>query len=316
MSKQVLTGDKRSVRQSVEYNSDILPLAHSLGVSRKILSNVNPTSTLIELHNILSGFGLNKNEIKVYLFLSRYGVQKASKISEILKITRSETYKILRSLESQGVILRFVEKPFKYAAVPLKDLFDMFIEREYNQLKSVERKRDELLEKWNLINKRPFELDNSSMVLQVLEGTNHIFIKLKELLSNTANSFRMAVPSDILLWLYNTPFFELIEERNMLSSAPIDVCLITECSDTSDFVFSDTNTDVFDFKLVSELELPGFFISDDREIILLIRNGGEELYAIWTNYDALVASNLRLFSLLWDAPLPSIKTDTMLSPRA
>ena len=71
---------------------------------------------------MLSNFQLNKNEANVYLFLIRFGAQKAIRVSENLGIPRSETYKILRSLESQGIVLRLVEKPYKYLAIPLEDI--------------------------------------------------------------------------------------------------------------------------------------------------------------------------------------------------
>lgn len=300
LSKAVLKNNKKNIKKLIENNSDIVPLVHNFGMSKNINNkNVSHASTLVEMHNTLSKFGLNKNEINVYLFLLRFGQQKASRISENLGITRSETYKVLHRLESKGIILRLVQKPYKYLSIPLEEIFNMFINKEYEHVKTIETEKEDILEKWKLIKKKSMNTEINTMIFQVLEGTNHIYIKLKELFDGCSDKFNMAVSNDVLLWLYNTPFFETIESRNS-PKASVSVKMITEDSDISDFVLNDVNTDTFDFKFVKDLSLPGFFISDKDEIILLIRNGPEELYAMWTNYDSLVASNEQLFSVFWD----------------
>jgi len=300
MNSQILKKDERHIQNIIENNSDIVPLVHNFGMAKKITkSNVSHTSTLIEMHNALSSFGLNKNEINVYLFLVRFGKQKASRIAENLGITRSETYKILRSLESQGIILRLVEKPYKYLAIPVEDVFNMFLKKEYEQVKQIERKKEDLLEKWSLIKSKPMKNEINTMIFQVLEGTSHIYIKLKELVERSLGNMKIIASSDILLWLYNTPFFELLEDKKE-TDTQLKVNLIADASDISEFVVSDLSMDALNFKLVKSLNIPGFIISDDDEILLLIQNGPEELYAMWTNYDSIVGTNKHLFSYIWD----------------
>lgn len=299
MSEQITKSNGRNIKKLIDNNANVSPLIRNFGMSKRLKDNTaGQTSTLIEIHKLLSNFQLNKNEINVYLFLNRFGAQKASRVSENLGITRSETYKILRRLESQGIILRLVEKPYKYLAISLEDIFDMFIQKKYHQVKKIELQKENLIEQWSSMNK-PVKTEITGMVFQVLEGTNQIYIKIKEMLESSSERFIMATADDILLWLYNTPLFELFEERNLSTSKSLDCKLITNNSDISQFVLNDVNKDAFDFALVKEWTIPGFFISDDREIVLLIRNGIEELYAMWTNYDSLVKSNQLLFSIIW-----------------
>ena len=310
MSKQVNRTGEQNIKQLTDNNSDVLPLIRNFGMTRRNSDNtVNNTSTLIEVHKLLSNFQLNKNEANVYLFLIRFGAQKAIRVSENLGIPRSETYKILRSLESQGIVLRLVEKPYKYLAIPLEDIFDMFIQKKYFQVKKIEIQKADLLSKWGAM-KQPVTTEIKGMVFQVLEGTNQIYIKLREMLGDSKTSFLMATSDDILLWLYNTPFFELIESRNN-GTRPLNVKLITDNSETTTFVLDDVNKDTFDCAIIDNWDMPGFFISDNDEIVLLIRNGIEELYAMWTNYDALVKSNQLLFTMIWlmaSNQLPQVKS--------
>jgi len=309
MSKQVSRKGEQNIKQLTDNNSAVLPLIRNFGISKRNENTISQTATLIEVHKMLSNFQLNKNEANVYLFLIRFGAQKAIRISENLGIPRSETCKILRSLESQGIVLRLVEKPYKYLAIPLEDIFDMFIQKKYFQVKKIEIQKEDLLTKWSAM-KQPIKTENKGMIFQVLEGTNQIYIKLRELLDASKQSFLMATSDDILLWLYNTPFFELIESRNNGTRA-LNVKLITDNSETSTFVLDDVNKETFDCAIIDNWGMPGFFISDTNEIILLIRNGIEELYAMWTNYDALVKSNQLLFTMIWlmaSNQLPQVKT--------
>jgi len=290
-----------SIKDINENDPEITPLLRNFGIQGRVnASDVDHTPTLIEIYRTLTNFGLSKNEVNVYLFLLKTGVHKASKISERLGITRTEIYKILKSLEAQGIVIRLVEKPFRYLAISLEDLFNIYIQKEYNHVRSIEDQKETLIQKWSLVKQRTNKPEIKSMVFQVLEGTSHIYIKIKELLDNCNSSFDMALSSDVLLWLYNTPFFELIEKRNRRKASAVDVRLVTKHSDISEFVLSNVNTDTFDFAFNPRLNIPGFLISDEGEIILLIRNGVDDLFAMWTNYDSLVGSNQLLFTYFWD----------------
>ena len=59
---------------------------------------------LSTIEETLSRFGLNKNEVRVYLHLARAGEMKAGEIAESISLHRTETYRILRDLEKKGIV--------------------------------------------------------------------------------------------------------------------------------------------------------------------------------------------------------------------
>ena len=65
----------------------------------------------VEIESMFQKLGLSKNEIHVYMYLARSIEQKASEISEALNLHRTETYRILRDLEKQGLVSSVFEKP-------------------------------------------------------------------------------------------------------------------------------------------------------------------------------------------------------------
>ena len=96
--------------------------------------------TVIELmQESLSKFGLLKNEAKIYLYLARFGGQKAQRISEALSIHRTETYKILRRLEKMGLIYRILDKPVKFVALPIDQALSNLIEIKKQRLMLLEK---------------------------------------------------------------------------------------------------------------------------------------------------------------------------------
>ena len=69
--------------------------------------------TLIEL-------GLNTTQAKLYASLANTNNITATKISELTKIARSDTYQTLYELSKIGLVEIIPEQPKRFHAVPLK----------------------------------------------------------------------------------------------------------------------------------------------------------------------------------------------------
>jgi hypothetical protein len=54
-----------------------------------------------------------------------------------------------------------------------------------------------------------------------------------------------------------------------------------------------------DFAFLRRNNQPSFFVVDDKQILLLMNNDENKLLAMWTNYEAVVASFRNLFEHLW-----------------
>ena len=132
---------------------------------------------LRDINTALTRFKLSKNEVKVYLYLARYGAQKAQKIAESLGVHRTEAYKILRTLENEGVIYRVLERPMKFTAVPFEKVLDTEIEERRQRIHQLEKKKGELLHLWRSLPKAS-ETETEKETLQVLEGKRQISARI------------------------------------------------------------------------------------------------------------------------------------------
>lgn len=256
----------------------------------------NQVKALRDINIALTRFKLSKNEVKVYLYLARYGAQKAQKIAESLGVHRTEAYKILRTLENKGVIYRVLERPMKFTAVPFEKVLDTELEERRQRIQHLERRKQELLDLWKTLPKLS-ETEVEKETLQVLEGRKQISARISEILKASTNKLNAVVTDRHLIYIYNSSFFEELE--NMSKRRDIEVRILTEYSTTSTFVLEEVDLSNCDFAFLHIKDQPSFIISDAGYIMLLMENKDGKFYAMETNYASILKSYSNLFDLLW-----------------
>ncbi len=252
--------------------------------------------SLVEVEQALGKFSLNKSEIRVYLYLARFGAQKAQSVAEALGVHRTEGYKVLRRLEAQGIVSRIMERPMKFIAIPFESVLTNLIEERRQRIHEMERNKAQLLKIWASL-PEPELVSQTKETFQVLEGKKHISVRLNELLQGSESSFKMVVSDINLIWLYNTPFLDEVE--NKVENDGLIMKLMTNYSPTSSYVMDQLNIGEGDFSYLKGEKMPGFFINDQGEMILLMVNEKNKVLGIWTNYTSIVQSHRVLFDLLW-----------------
>jgi sugar-specific transcriptional regulator TrmB len=276
---------------------------HNRSPSRRVSDEeAEHLKALRRIKDALGKFDLSKNEVRVYLFLARFGAQKAQRIAEALSVHRTEAYKILRRLEKQGLVSCVFERPMKFVSVPFEKALGNLIEERRQRIHQMEQWKKELMETWQSLPK-PEDRATRKETFQVLEGRRQVGVKATELLEDSTSELFMVLSDENLLWLYNSPFFDDLEKT--VSKKGINVQLITNFSPTSTYVLEEVSLGKGDFNYKDLAEAPCFIISDNGQMLLLMRRGGEKdgkPYAMWTNYWTLVNSYRLLFNLLWEEP--------------
>ena len=294
-----ITIEKESKKKSelMDDELDLLPIFTKSTSRNRISSDtLEHIDALKNIDQALSKFKLNKNEIRVYLYLARFGAHKAQSIAEALGVHRTEAYKILRRLEEQGLITRVMERPMKFLAVPFETVLDNLIEERRQKVYQMEQRKKELLKIWSSLPK-PEKVYKRKETFQVLEGRKHISVRLSELLINAENEFHIIVSDENLIWLYNTPFLDDIQKK--AEKKGLTARIMTNYSPTSNYVLEQMEIGEGDFAYLQNEKIPGLFINDKKEMILFMSNEQNNLNAMWTNYETLVESYRILFSLLW-----------------
>ncbi len=204
---------KRKKSELMDDELDLLAVYTRSGDKSSVTPDeIDHIGSLGEVEKALGKFSLNKNEVRVYLFLARFGAQKAQSVAEALGVHRTEGYKVLRRLEAKGIVSRIMERPMKFIAVPFETVLTNLIEERRQRVHEMERQKEELLEVWASL-PEPESVSHAKETFQVLEGKKNISVRLSELLQGSGSSFKMVVSDSNLMWLFNTPFLDDAEDR-------------------------------------------------------------------------------------------------------
>ncbi len=254
---------------------------------------------ILAIEETLLRFGLLRNEIKVYLHLSRAGEKKAGEIAEAISLHRTETYRILRELEKRGIVFSIFEKPLKFTAVPLDKAIDLLVDAQKLKIRQLEQEKEGVVELWSSIPQLK-TADPKKELFQMLEGEQQMLMKANELVDKTKKEFKVFASADYLSQLYYGDFFDKLKQQ----AKKVNIALITDSSFKSAYFMgqlkwlSDSN------RISDEEGVPCFIISDDKEVLISFHEkvGDQDeakrkcrTAAIWTNYSAFVNLSLALF---------------------
>jgi len=276
----------------------------------KVIKRSKQTLKSIKIiEKALLDLGLSRNEAKVYLFLAKAGKSTASKVAKAVSLNRTEIYRVLKGLERKGLVSLVLEKPMKFVAVPFENAVSWLIEAEKMKLRTLEQRKDRLLEIWVSL---PGSYMDSELreVFQILEGSNQIESKARELLESTKYEFCVFISEDIIGRLYHSGF---LDELERISKKGVDVRLIADNSPKIEFFVKEMKFKNVKYVLMDAGDLPFFLISDEKEVLLMLRKNrsnflGEmtknsKAVVLWTNYYALTRILYRLFMELWNSNL-------------
>ena len=285
-----------------ESDKDLITVFNgSTGRSKVTDEEAEHLNSLRVIRDALLRFDLSKNEVRVYLYLARFGAQKAQRIAEALNVHRTEAYKILRRLEKQGLVSCIFERPMKFVAVPFENALGNLIEERRQRVHQMVQWKKELMTTWRSLPKGQAKKIRKE-TFQVLEGRKQVSVKATQLLEGCSNDIKMILSDETLLWLYNSTFFDDLEKLS--ADRGVNVKILTNYSPTSTYVLEEVSIDDGDFSYVDLDDAPCFIIVDDDEMLLLMDKPEEDnkAFAIWTNYLTLLKSYRLLFGLVWKEP--------------
>lgn len=79
---------------------------------------------------ILSDFGLTRDQAKIYITVAKLGLASVSQISRISKVRREDVYRVLPKLEKMGLVEKILGTPIRIRALPVKEALSILIKRE------------------------------------------------------------------------------------------------------------------------------------------------------------------------------------------
>lgn len=294
----------------VEKPKDVVKLYDDkAGLWKFVRKDKGPLKSLELVESSLQNLGLSKNEVRVYLHLARSGERKASELSEALCLHRTETYRILRDLEKQGLVASVFEKPLKFIATPFEKAVRVLIEAKKMEWQLLEQKKIDLIDIWNSLPHSHVE-SRRKEIFQILEGEDQFSLKANEILNNAKERlFLFAAESD----LANLYYSGFLDSLTKVKKKNVQVRLLTNQSHKSQFFVDKSKLSDMRLSGADVRNLPSFLVADNEQVLLKIKGNSDEkpkgisngrnrakLASLWTNYEAFVGALTTLFSELWN----------------
>src|SRR5256886_16276163 len=132
---------------------------------------------LTEATEALERVGLGRYEALVFLNLSRAGAVTAREVARVSGVNRVQTYRALDGLEARGLVEVTLDRPRRYAARAINEVFDMIAEEKRLELEKLDGIRQTFLEAWPKFSGRTREAP--SVRLQVIKGPAQIYLTLQ-----------------------------------------------------------------------------------------------------------------------------------------
>ncbi|MFQ5762115.1 MAG: TrmB family transcriptional regulator [Candidatus Bathyarchaeia archaeon] len=254
-----------------------------------------------ELCQELQSLGLIAKEARVLIHLTLYGPLKARDVAQALGIHKTEVYHTLTSLQSKGLVLTTFQHPMKFAAVSFDKALSTLIGLQRQRLMVIESRKHELSGLWKSLPKNSLEKEKEAF--QVIEGVNQVCLKMGEMIRAAEKTINMVAHDQDLQYIYRYGVFERLKGALRKNMTPRIVS--NNSAKSAAFLKDLKGAKTRLLHVINEFSfLPHFLITDDREVLLLVKNFGVDkrhFSALWTNYNAFVCTMNIFFSKLWES---------------
>ncbi len=250
----------------------------------------NVEKSFKEIQNELEKFGLTANQSKVYMFIGKYGTKTASEINQALKLPRTETYHILSTLQSKGIVSAVFAHPVKFTAIEIKNAMTLIIDFEKQKIRKLEKKKTKLIQLWETIPVGNNE-KNIDEKFQILQGENQINSKIIEMINTHDELFIMGNEKNFINF-YHTSILENISKLSKFK-------ILTTTTSKTTYVFEGINKQNIKI-LPPAIDDDLCFIVKNDEVLFYMKNKTKkEATAMWTNSNPMNYSKKLLFKELW-----------------
>ena len=98
------------------------------------------------IQQVLTKLGLTQNEVKIYQYLNENGLKKAKEIAKNQKISRTQIYHLLNSLQNKGLITVISGRVTKFQGTEFEKTLDLLFDNEIKRFEELQLMRNELNE--------------------------------------------------------------------------------------------------------------------------------------------------------------------------
>jgi sugar-specific transcriptional regulator TrmB/pimeloyl-ACP methyl ester carboxylesterase len=258
--------------------------------------------------NVLLDYGLTSKEADIYIFLAKNVVLTGGEISKRIKIARSLVYRILKNLQTKGLVEPTLESPTRFVAVPFDKALDLIIKTKKQEALKVEREKQDLLADWKTISKTEPAVEYERFV--IIEGNKKIHLKMLQMLKDAKKHFSGMLTISGLAHAEQFGVFDAAYNHPLKNRLKFQFVTDVNAENLEAFKLFEpklrTELDLRARSSITEITLLPRMVTKDKEEVLffirpeegtLTRRHGD--VCIYTNCTSLVETFNGIFQNLW-----------------
>jgi sugar-specific transcriptional regulator TrmB len=277
---------------------------------RHFQQNSKSLTGMEAIFNLLREIGVTDQESRVYLYLAKKGSNKAREISQALKISRVQLYRILKNLEKKGMVESSFDYPTLFCAIPIGKVLDFQVNAKREEARKLEASKRELISQLDVY--QPDSYEQSSNKFVVLEGRNFIFSKIAQMTQEARKTLFIVSSGVGVIEAHSS---ELLEDGSNLSKKNVHFRFLTNFSTIANAIemtkdmlrMAEKNSLCFESRIgtFGARCFPRFVIRDEAELIVFLRMTEDEVSTdktdtgLWTNNSVLIRAFTSFFEDMW-----------------
>jgi sugar-specific transcriptional regulator TrmB len=254
--------------------------------------------------NHLTGFGLSSKEAQVYAVLLKLNSAKASEISSIIRLDRLETYRALQKLVDAGLVETSMDRPKRYIALSLEKSLDQFIEESKTRTAELVEKKVRLLQELRRITVEHPEVSASTFT--IIHGRRSIHEYASELIKSAQKEICAMTTWIGLLRTMNSGIDDVYERSAKRGVRIRTICEINEKNIKAAKRFLGFS----ELRHVPAQDSSRLVIVDDRELVIIpnprVTPEASKEICLWTNNHELLRIVKKYFDASWSAAIDGL----------
>jgi sugar-specific transcriptional regulator TrmB len=265
-----------------------LILKKRLGESKVIISQEDVA--------ILNELGLSVTQAKVYYATARAKPLGAQDIATVSGVARPHAYEALNDLVKIGLVIKIIDKPERFIAIPLVECASMLMQTRIKKTSELEERVRDMLNRSVLIDS-PVVLAQG-IEFAIMPGNEPGFKRVADMVRRTEKSI-------CLMGTIRKMFYWVTSYNEVLTSAMarnVDLRIVSqnfnEKGKLKEFFSNNTN---FSFRAIPEPPKATFILFDQKEVYLSVSVTDEVGLSngFWSKNKALVYLIHDYFEYIW-----------------
>lgn len=254
-----------------------------------------------EIAKELRDFGLQKNEVEVYLFLAKTGKCSVGIIARRLGTNRMNIYRTMKVLEEKGLIESTIERPLKFVALPIIQFLDEDIEKARTNISALEKSKEKILDYCLHLQKPEEPVEESKF--RIVQGRKHVLDQISRMFEKVEKETCIIQTGN---GLYRFVYGGIDDKLKALQSRGINVMILSVVDESSVKAIES----FVDFAEIRHMNIPPTFrmvLIDETEALTTFTHDDsmslttEKELAMWVRAPDYAKSMKIFFQTLWNS---------------